>query len=122
MEQSIFEQMGGTYHQQGDYFLPNIAVPKNIPIGIWGQRRKQYLKTQYGAIYTGLLLNGELDSHLAETDAQADVMFFQLVNQLVEQEGITEQLKAENQMEWIGRMNNIRQRAEEIVNTELIYS
>lgn len=122
MEKSVFEQMGGTYRQESDYLLPNLAIPKSIPIGIWGQRRKQYLKTQCGAIYTGLLLNGELDSHLTKTDAQAEVMFFQLVNQLKEQEGITEQLKAENQMEWIGCMNNIRQRAEEIVDAELIYS
>lgn len=121
MEKSVFEQMGGTYHQESDYLLPDLAPPENIPIGVWGQRRKQYLKTQCEAIYTGLLLSAELDSHLAETDAQANTMFFQLVNQLAEQERITEQLKMDNQMEWVQRMNNIRNRVEELIYSTYIY-
>lgn len=121
MEKSIFEQMGRTYRQEGDYFLPNLTVPESISVGIWGQRRKHYLKTQRIPIYTALLFSDKLDSHLAETDTQAETMFFQLVNQLTKQEGITEQLKAESQMEWIGRMNNIRSRVEKIIYNDLIY-
>lgn len=120
MEKSFFEQTGGTYHQEGDYLLPNLVPPENAPVGIWGQRRRHYLKTYREAIYTALLLSGKLDAHLSEIDAQAEAMFFQLVKQLAEQEGITEQLKAENQMEWVGHMNNIQNRAIEIVRTELI--
>lgn len=119
---SLFEELGGTYHQEGDYFLPGLLLPERIPVGIWGQRRKHYLKTQREPIYTALLLSGKLDNHLSEIDAQADAMFFQLVTQLAGQEGITEQLKARNQMEWIGRMNSVRNRAEEIIYNELIYT
>ena len=122
MEISLFERMGGTYHQEGDYFLPGLLLPERIPVGIWGQRRKHYLKTQREPIYTALLLSGKLGNHLSEIDAQADAMFFQLVTQLAGQEGITEQLKARNQMEWIGRMNSVRNRAEEIIYNELIYT
>ena len=122
MEKSFFEQMGGTYHQEGDYFLPDLLPPKSIPVGIWGQRRKHYLKTQREPLYNALLLSGKLDSHLSEIDTQADVVFFQLVKQLAEQEGITEQLKTDNQMEWIRHMNNILNRAVELVNTELIFT
>ena len=118
---SLFEELGGTYHQEGDYFLPGLLLPESIPVGIWGQRRKHYLKTQREPIYTALLLSGKLDNHLSEIDAQADAMFFQLVTQLAGQEGITEQLKADNQMEWAGKMNSIRNRAEEIILQELIY-
>jgi len=119
---SLFEELGGTYHQEGDYLLPDLVPPENVPIGIWGQRRKHYLKTQIVPIYTALLLNGELDSHLSEMEAQAETMFFQLVKQLAEQEGITEQLKAEDQMEWVRQMNSIRNRAEEVICNELIYA
>ncbi len=118
---SIFEELGGTYHQEGDYLLPNLAPPESAPIGIWGQRRRHYLKTHLKAIYTALLFSGKLDSHLAETDAQAETMFFQLVKQLAEQECITEQIKVESQMEWVRQMNSVRERAVEIVNSELIY-
>lgn len=120
MEKSLFAQMGGTYHQEGDYLLPDLASPESVPIGIWGQWRRRYLKAQREPIYTALLLSSKLDSHLSEIDAQAEAMFFQLVEQLAKQEDITEQLKAENQMEWIGRMNNVRNRAEEIIYNELI--
>ncbi len=118
---SLFEELGGTYHKEGDYLLPNLAPPESTPIGIWGQRRRHYLKTHRKAIYTALFLGGELDSHLAETDAQAETMFFRLVRQMVEQEGITEQLKAENQIEWVRWMNIARNRAEELIYHELIY-
>lgn len=119
---SLFEEMGGTYHEEGDYFLPDLSLPETAPVGIWGQRRKHYLKTQRGPIYTALLLSGELNSHLSEIDIQAEAMFFQLVKQLAEQEGITEQFKAENQMEWVGRMNNIRNQVEEIIYNGFIYT
>lgn len=117
---SLFEEMGGTYRQAGDYLLPNLTPPESVPIGIWGQRRRRYLKTHREPTYTTLLLSGELDRHLSEIDVQAETMFFQLVNQLAVHESITEQLKAENQMKWVGRMNNVRQQAEEIIYNELI--
>ncbi len=121
---SLFEQMGGTYSQQGDYLIPNITLPKeeNQPIGIWGQRHLRHLKQHRKILYTNLLTSGKLNSHLAEIDKQAKDMFFRVVKQLAEKEGVTEKLKAENQMEWVGRMNNIRNRATEIVNAELIFA
>lgn len=122
MEKSFFEQMGGTCHQEDDYLLPDLTPPKSVPIGIWGQRRKHYLKTQRASIYTVLLLSGKLDSHLSEIDAQAETMFFQLVKRLAEREGITEQLKAEDQMEWVRQMNSVRNQAEEVICDELIYA
>ena len=121
MEISLFERMGGTYHQEGDYFLPDLLPPESISVGIWGQRRKHYLKTQREPIYTALLLSGKLDNHMSEIDAQAEAMFSQLVKQLTEQEGITEQIKATDQMKWVRQMNNIVERVIEIINTELIY-
>lgn len=121
MEKSFFEQMGGTYHQEGGHFLPDLSVPELPAIGIWGQRRRRYLKEHRQALYTALLLSGKLNRHLSEIGTQAEAMFSQLVKQLAEQEGITERLKAENQMEWVGQMNNIRERVDEIVRTELIY-
>ena len=122
MEKSTFEQMGGTYRQEGNYLLPNLTVPERVSIGIWGQRRRQYLRGHRKALYNALLLSGKLDSHLADINQQAEDMFFQLVKQMAEQEGITEQLKADSQMEWVGQMNNIRSAAEEIVNTEIIFA
>ena len=121
MEKSIFEQIGATFRQEGDYLIPNLTAPKYISVGIWGQRRRHYLRTQRRALYNALLLSGKLDDHLVEVNTQAETMFFQLVEQLSEQEGITEQLKTENQMEWVRRMNNIRSRTEEVVYSELIY-
>lgn len=117
---SLFEELGSTYHQEGDYFLPDLSLPETAPIGIWGQRRRHYLKTQRGPLYNALLLSGKLDNHLVEVDTQAEAMFSQLVKQLAEQEGITEQLKVENQMEWVRQMNSIRNQAEEIIYNELI--
>lgn len=119
---SLFEELGGIYHQEGDYFLPDLLPPDSISVGIWGQRRKHYLKTQREPVYAALLLGGKLDSHLSEVDAQAEAMLFQLVKQMAKQEGITEQLKADNQMEWVVRMNIVRNRAEEIIYNELIYA
>ena len=122
MEKSTFEQMGGTYRQEGDYILPNLAVPESVPVGIWGQRRRQYLREHRKALYNALLLSGKLDSHLTDIKQQAEDMLSQFIKQMAAQEGISEQLKADSQMEWVGRMNNIRAAAEEIVNTEIIFA
>ena len=96
-------------------------MPESVPVGVWGQRRRRYLREHRKALYNALLLGGKLDSHLAVINRQAEDMFSQLVDQMAEREGITEQLKADSQMEWVSRMNNIRGCAEEIVNTEIIY-
>ena len=120
MEKSLFEQMGGTYRQEGDYLLPNLTVPESAPVGIWGQRRKRYLREHREPLYTALLLSGKLDTHIMDVDQQAREMFSRLIGQMAEQEGITELLKEESQMEWVRRMNNIRNRAEEIVTRELV--
>lgn len=123
MEKSLFEQMGGTYTQQGDYVLPNlILLAENQPIGIWGQRHARYLKQHHRILYYSLLTSGKLNAHLAEIDRQAEEIFFRLIKQMANREGVTEQLKAENQMEWVRRMNNIRSSITEIINVELIYA
>ena len=124
MKKTIFEQMGGTYTLQGDYYLPNITLltEENKPMGIWGQRHLRYLKQHRKVLYTNLLTSDKLNSYLADINEQAEDMVLRLVKQMAEREGVTEQLKAENQMEWVTRVNNIRHRATEIVNTELIYS
>ena len=122
MEKSLFEQMGGTYMQQGEYMLPNLILPaeEERPIGIWGKRHVRYLKQYHKVRYFNLLTSGELNCYLTDIDEQAEDMFFRLVKQMAEREGVTEQLKAQNQMEWVGRMNNIRNIAAEIINHELI--
>lgn len=117
----LFEKLDRTYHQEGDYLLPNLSVPELSAIGIWGQRRRRCLKEHHQARYTALLLSGKLNSHLSEIDVQAKDMFSQLVQQLAEQEGIMEQQKVDNQMAWVRAMNSIRSRAEEIILRELIY-
>ncbi len=122
MNKSTFELMGGTYRQEGDYLLPNLSVPEIAPIGIWGQRRRWYLREHRKTLYNALLLSGKLSSHLVDISQQAEDMFSQLVKLMAEREGVTEQLKADSQMEWVGHMNNIRGRAIEIVNDELILS
>lgn len=125
MAKTIFEEMGGTYVRQGDYNLPCLSLPaekENRPIGVWGQRHLRYIRQYKRIFYTNLLTSGKLNGYLADVDEQAEDLFFRLVKQIAEREGVTEQLKAENQMEWVGRMNNIRSRAAEIVNAELIYS
>ena len=123
MAQTIFEEMGGTYTQVGDYLLPDLKLPEEEqqPIGVWGQRHRRYLKEHHRATYATLLTGGKLNGYLADIDRQAEEMFSRLVKQMAEAEGVTEQLKADNQMEWVGGMNNIRNRAMEIVNSELIY-
>lgn len=123
MAKTIFEAMGGTYVRQGDYLFPCLSLPAekgNKPIGVWGQRHLRYLKQHRKVLYTNLLTSGKLNSYLADIDKQAEDMFLRLVKQMTEREGVTEQLKAENQIEWVGRMNNIRSRAMEIVNEEII--
>ena len=124
MAKTIFEEMGGTYVRQGDYFIPCLSLPadkENHPIGVWGQRHKRYLQEHKKATYTTLLTSGKLNSYLANIDEQAEELFSRMVKQIAEREGVTEQLKAGNQLEWVQKMNSIRNRAVEIVNTELIY-
>ena len=120
MEKSTFEQMGGTYRQEGDYFLPNVTVPESVFIGIWGQRRRRYLREHRKALYDALLFNGKLYVHLADIDHQAQEMLSQLIEQMTTRGEVDERLKAENQMEWVGKMNNICNRAEEIVFNKYI--
>ena len=122
MAKTIFEEMGGTYTQVGDYLLPDLKLPEEEqqPIGVWGQRHQRYLKEHRRATYTALLASGKLNSYLADIDRQAEEMFLRLVKQMAANECITEQLKADNQMGWVRKMNNIRNRAMEIVNSELI--
>lgn len=120
----IDERTGISYTLQGDYYLPHLTLPveENKFIGIWGQRHARYLKQYRKVHYYNLLTSGKLNIYLADINEQAEDMFLRLVNQMAERESVTEQLKAENQMEWVQRMNNIRSRAREIVNTDLIYS
>ena len=123
MNKSSFEQNGGTYRMVGDYKIPNITLPTEAskPLGVWGMKRKDYLMQHNRVQFNIMLMNGTLWTHLAEIDEQASVMFSRLVEQMKVNEGITEQLKADNQIEWVARMNNIEARAREIVNLELIY-
>ena len=119
---SLYEELGGTYHPEGDYLVPDLTPPSSPHIGIWGLRRKNYLLKNREPIYNAILLGGKLNAHLEEVDRQAEEMLFRLVDQMTRTEGVTEQLKATNQMAWVGAMNNIRARAEEVVYAELIYS
>ena len=124
MEKTIFEQMGGTYTQQGDCYLPNLVLPtekETRPIGVWGQRHLRYLKECHRITYANLLTSGKLNSYLVDIDERAENMFLRLVKQMAEREGVTERLKAENQMEWVGQINNIRICATEIVNQVIIF-
>ena len=124
MAKTVFEEMGGTYTQVGDYLLPDLKLPEEEqqPIGVWGQHHRRYLKDHRRATYATLFTNGKLNSYLADIDRQAEEMFLRLVKQMAEAEGITETLKATDPMEWVGRMNNIRSRAMEMVNNDLIYA
>ena len=119
--QATFEKLGGTYRQVGDYLLPDIEVPESPQIGIWGQRRLQYLRTSKQVLYTTMLMGDTLKAHLEEVDKSAEEIFNQLTVQLKAQEGVTEELKANNQLAWVQRMNSIRNRVAEIVYKELIY-
>lgn len=123
MNKTIFEQMGGKYTQQGDYCLPNLTLPpeEEHSIGVWGQRRLRYLKQHRKILYYNLLTSGKLHSHLADVEEQAQELFLRLVKEYAEKEGITEQLKATDQMKWVQRMNNVRERVIETVNSNLIF-
>ena len=119
---SIFEQSGGVYTMQGDYRFPNLTLPAEDerPIGVWGQRRLNYLKHHRKVLYYNLLTSGKLHSHLADTEEQAHALFSRLVKEYAEKKGVTEQLKATDQMAWVRKMNNIRERATEVVNSEVV--
>ena len=124
MDKTIFEQMGGTYTMQGDYCLPDLTLPpeEERPIGVWAQRRRQYLKQYHKILYYNLLTSGKLHSHLADVEEEAQLLFLRLVKEYAEKEGITEQLKVKNPMKWVRRMNSIRERVNEVVNTEMIFT
>lgn len=125
MKMSLFEQMSGTYRKVGYYYIPNLILPpeeEHRTIGIWGQRHRDYLKQHNQVIFNIMLVNGTLYSYLADINEQATYMFSRLVDEMAEQEGVNEELKTENQIEWICRMNNIRNRAMETVNAELIFN
>ena len=125
MAKTIFEQMGGTYSQVGDYLLPNLSLPteeKQANIGVWGMRHKRFLKENHRVLYANLMASGKLVAYLDDIEQQATAMFLRLVKELAEKENVTEELKAADQMLWVQKMNNIRNRATEIVNAELIYT
>ena len=124
MKKTIFEEMGGTYVRCGDYFIPNLTLPEEEEtrfIGVWGQRHLQYLKEYRRTVYMDLLMSGRLNSYLADIDEQAQERFERIVEQMKQSQGITEQLKADNAWEWVGKMNNIQACAREIVDHEIIY-
>ncbi len=125
MKNEIYNEQNGLWYElQGDYYIPCLALPdeEQVEIGVWGQRHLRYIKQHHKVRYTNLLTSGKLNGYLADVDTQAEDMFFRLVKQMAEREGVTEKLKADNQMEWVGRMNNIRSRATEIVNHDIIYN
>lgn len=120
---SIFEQIGGTYTLQGDYRLPNLTLPaEERHIGVWGQRRLRYLKQHHKVMYYNLLTSGKLHSHLADTEEQAQTLFSRLLKEYAEKEGVTEQLKAADQMAWVRQMNNIRELAIAFINENIVYN
>lgn len=123
MEKYIYDEKNGLWYElQGEYYLPCLKLPEEEqqPVGLWGQQHLRYIKQHRKVLYTNLLTSGKLNGYLSDIDKQADDMFSRLVKQMAEREGVTERLKAENQMEWVGRMNNIRSRASEIINSNLI--
>ena len=125
MEKVIYNEKNGLWYElQGDYYIPCLKLPeeKQQHIGIWGQRHLRYIKQNRKALYLNLLTRGKLNGYLADLDKQAEEMFSRLVKQMAERECVTEKLKVDNQMEWVGRMNNIRSRATEIVNHDIIYN
>ena len=125
MDKYIYDKRNGLWYElQGDYYIPCLELPtekEERHIGVWGQRHRRYLKRHRKALYTSLLTSGKLNSYLSDIDRQAEEMFSRLVKQLSEKEGVTETLKAENQMLWVQKMNNLRNAAMEIVSSELIY-
>ena len=120
---TLFEQMGGTYTIQGDYRLPNLTLPaeEERPIGVWGQRRLRHLKQHHKVLYYNLLASGKLHDHLTDTEEQAQQLFSRMVKEYAEKEGVSEQLKAGDPMARVRRMNNIRNRATEVVNSEVVF-
>ena len=125
MEKQIYDEKNGLWYElYGDYYLPCLTVPpeEQRPIGVWGQRHLRYLRQHRKALYKELQINGKLNGYLADMNEQAEDMFFELVKQMAAREGVTEQLKAQDQMLWVQRMNNIRDRAMEVVNNDLIYA
>lgn len=124
MTGTLFEQLGGTYTQTGDYLLPDLSLPadkEKCNIGMWALRHKRYLKQHHKVLYYNLLASGKLHSHLADIEEQAQQLFLRLVKEYAEKEGVTEKLKADDQIFWVRKMNNIRNRAAEMVNNEVIY-
>lgn len=124
MTDTLFEQLGGTYKQVGNYLLPDLSLPAEKEpgnIGVWALRHKRYLKQHHKVLYYSLLTSGKLDAYLADIEEQAQQLFLRLVKELAEKEGVTEQLKSTDQMAWVRKMNNIRNRAAEMVNNEVIY-
>ena len=124
MEKSLFEQMGGRYERQGDYLIPCLTLPpkEEQSIGIYGQRHLRYIRRHKRLLYTNLLTTCKLSSYLADIDEQAKSMFFRLVKEYADRQGVTEQMKADKPFEWVQRMNNIRNAVEEVINAELIYT
>ena len=123
MEKAIYDEKNGLWYElQGDYYIPCLKLPEEEqqPIGVWGQRHLRYIKQNRKVLYLNLLTSGKLNGYLSDIDKQAEEMFSRLVKQMAEREGVTEKLKADNQMEWVGRMNNIRSRTTEIVNHDII--
>lgn len=123
MNNTLFEQFSGTYTQQCDYLLPNLTLPAKEEtgyIGVWGQRRLNYLKHHRKVLYYNLLTSGKLHSHLADTEKQAQQLFLRLVKELAEKENVSEELKATDMMLWVQKMNNIRSIVQEIVSTEIL--
>lgn len=125
MDKYIFDENNGFWYElQGEYYLPCLTLPheEEKPIGIWEQRHLRYLKEYRRVVYFNLLTSGKLNSYLADIDEQAENMFLRVVKQMADNEGVTEQLKADNQLEWVQKMNNIRNRAIEVINNDLIYA
>ena len=125
MEKVIYDEKNGLWYElQGDYYIPclKLSEEEQQPIGVWGQRHLRYIKQNRKVLYLNLLTSGKLNGYLADLDKQAEEMFSRLVRQMAEREGVTEQLKADNQMEWVGWMNNIQNRAIEVVNTDIVFA
>ena len=125
MTDTLFEQLGGTYTQTGDYLLPDLSLPAEKEtgnIGVWALRHKRYMKQHHKALYYNLLTSGKLDSYLADIEEQAQQLFLRLVKELAEKEGVTEQLKSDDQIAWVRQMNNIRSRAIEVISKELTHT
>ena len=124
MDKYIFDESNGLWYElQGDYYIPCLILSEEEtqPIGLWGQRHKQYLKEHRHIVYTTMLIDGTLNRYLADINQQAEQMFHRLIDEMAQKQGVTEQLKAENQMEWVQQMNACKSQAEEIVKFELIY-